>query len=446
MIILYKILLDTIAYIFSVFILLKINSVSLTMTFIDLHFPLIISGWVLIIISINIYKGYNRNLVEFSQLSEIISLLKAILLTIFIFLFVSLLLKNKVMEYFSILSIICFTLTLLILAIIFRLLLSDFSKVDNKTENILIIGLGDMGRSFIGSLNKGKIIRFNIVGILDDNIKPGFNYKDHKVLGKIEKLSWTLKEYNIDKVIVAVRYLSEKKICFIQSRASSSFTPVYFLTSIESFINDPVKLKDYAGVQLISNNLKSKSFYHFGKRLIDIFSALFGFVILFPFWFLIPIIIKIDSDGPVFFTHHRVGEKGKLFKMYKFRTMIKNTKKYARCPIDKKDPRITKIGKWLRKTSLDELPQLMNVLKGEMSIVGPRPEMQFIVDNYNLIEKRRLIIKPGLTGLWQISPYRKAEISDNLQYDFYYIENQGYILDLVILFMTVMFIRRGITY
>jgi len=125
--------------------------------------------------------------------------------------------------------------------------------------------------------------------------------------------------------------------------------------------------------------------------------------------------------------------------------MYINSPKYAHCPTNTNDPRITRIGRWLRKTSLDELPQLINVLKGEMSLVGPRPEMGFIVDKYNTIEKKRLLIKPGLTGLWQISPYRRSEISHNLEYDFYYIENQGYVLDIVILILTIFFAIRGFT-
>jgi len=126
--------------------------------------------------------------------------------------------------------------------------------------------------------------------------------------------------------------------------------------------------------------------------------------------------------------------------------MFIDSPKYAHCPSTTDDPRITKVGRWLRKTSLDELPQLFNVIKGEMSMVGPRPEMPFIVNNYNNIEKKRLLIKPGLTGLWQISPHRSAEISHNLEYDFYYIENQGFVMDLVIVILTFFFALRGFTH
>ena len=163
-------------------------------------------------------------------------------------------------------------------------------------------------------------------------------------------------------------------------------------------------------------------------------------------WIIVSLLIKKDSNGPVIFKHDRVGLNGNHFPLYKFRSMYTDSPKYAHCPTRGNDPRITKIGKWLRKTSLDELPQLFNVLMGHMSMVGPRPEMPFIVDNYNFIEQKRLLIKPGLTGLWQISPHRSYEISHNLEYDFYYIENQGFVLDIVILILTSFFAIRGLTH
>ena len=168
-------------------------------------------------------------------------------------------------------------------------------------------------------------------------------------------------------------------------------------------------------------------------------------MISLPVWIIIPILIKKDSKGPVIFRQKRIGLNGKVFHLYKFRSMYTDSPKYAHCPTNSSDKRITPIGRWLRKTSIDELPQLLNVLKGEMSMVGPRPEMPFIVERYNTIERRRLIRKPGLTGLWQVSRYRNSEISLNLEYDFYYIENQGFVLDFVILLMTVFFAIRGIT-
>jgi lipopolysaccharide/colanic/teichoic acid biosynthesis glycosyltransferase len=154
--------------------------------------------------------------------------------------------------------------------------------------------------------------------------------------------------------------------------------------------------------------------------------------------------IKIDSEGPVFFRHDRVGKDGKIFKMYKFRTMCSNVEPYAVNPLDHDDLRITRLGWYLRRMSLDELPQLINVLKGEMSLVGPRPEMPFIVAEYNEIHKERLKAVPGITGLWQLSGDRSKAIHENMDYDLYYIRNMSFFLDIAILIETFIFAFRGI--
>src|SRR5690606_26694581 len=136
------------------------------------------------------------------------------------------------------------------------------------------------------------------------------------------------------------------------------------------------------------------------------------------FW----VLIKLDSEGPVVFKQKRVGLHGKEFSFYKFRTMKVDAPKYAHTPQDSSDPRITRVGRWLRRMSLDELPQLFNVFRGDMSLVGPRPEMPFIVEKYSALEKQRLEAKPGITGLWQISTFRGAPIHDHIEYDLFYLE------------------------
>jgi len=195
-----------------------------------------------------------------------------------------------------------------------------------------------------------------------------------------------------------------------------------------------------------SLNDESLTVYHVAKRSMDIIISIMLLVISFPLWPIVCFLVKKNDNGPVFFAQERVGKNYKLFKMYKFRTMYVNTDSYAHCPVDSQDPRITKVGRWLRKTSLDELPQLLNVILGHMSLVGPRPEMPFIVSEYNEIEKQRLRVVPGITGLWQISRGRKAEIIENIEYDLYYIENRGITLDIILLLLTVVFVFRGVAH
>ena len=151
---------------------------------------------------------------------------------------------------------------------------------------------------------------------------------------------------------------------------------------------------------------------------------------------LISILIKLSSRGPIFFSHQRVGYKNKLFVIYKFRSLHVDTPSYSEKPDSNEDIRITSIGKWIRKTSLDELPQLFNVLKGDMSLVGPRPEMPFLAEKYEDWENQRHLVRPGMTGLWQLSPRRRGSIRDGISVDLEYLEHLSLWNDVKILFRT----------
>jgi len=164
---------------------------------------------------------------------------------------------------------------------------------------------------------------------------------------------------------------------------------------------------------------------------------------LIPVFIVIAIAIKIDSPGPVFFIQERVGKDGKIFKVIKFRTMYKDTPKFALSPRSQGDPRITKVGAFLRRWSLDELPQLINVLKGEMSLVGPRPEMPQIVEEYEPWQRERLKVKPGITGIWQILGRKDLPLEKNIQYDLIYVKNRSFLLDIIIILKTIPLVIKG---
>lgn len=178
------------------------------------------------------------------------------------------------------------------------------------------------------------------------------------------------------------------------------------------------------------------------KPALDFVAALFFLIIFSPLIGFIALGIKLTSRGPVFFKHTRAGQASVPFTMYKFRTMYTEVSGDALKPNNPNDQRITRIGKYLRMTSMDELPQLINVLKGEMSLVGPRPEMLFIVNQYEEWQKLRLIVKPGITGLWQLSPDRKYPIHEGIHHDFEYIKKQSFLLDLKILLKTPIVLIR----
>ncbi len=391
------------------------------------------------------YGGF-RHSFNFSQLRDTTSSIQAAMTMIISSIIVIYIFQINFPSHITILSQITFAILLIIVPSLTRLLIARFFPNLKEHEPTIIIGLGEMGKSFIELQKKTIPGRFDIIGIFDDKKRNGNKFLDYSVRGKIEDIAKINFEKMPRRIIVAVRYLTDSKIKYIQTFASRNNISLNFLPSIESFKNNPVKLKDHYGIPLLTIEKNEQSiFYKFGKRLFDIFFSLILFLLSLPLWIVIPFIIKKDSPGKIFFHQDRVGLNNKEFKIYKFRSMKSNTPKYANCPTDSSDMRVTKVGRWLRKTSIDELPQILNILKGEMSVIGPRPEMPFIVNKYNSIERNRLLVKPGLTGLWQVSPYRNSDISHNLEYDFYYIENQGFILDFIILLMTVFFVVKGIT-
>jgi len=182
--------------------------------------------------------------------------------------------------------------------------------------------------------------------------------------------------------------------------------------------------------------------YTGGKRMFDVVCAGLLLLLSAPLFGVLALLIKWDTAGPVLFRQRRVGQDGRLFWIYKFRTMYSHTPSYARKPDDADASKITPLGAYLRVTALDELPQLFNVFKGEMSLVGPRPEMPFIVRTYTPYQRQRLAVKPGITGLWQLSQVRHAPIHENLHYDLDYIKQQSLLLDLKILLRTLVFCAR----
>ncbi len=202
----------------------------------------------------------------------------------------------------------------------------------------------------------------------------------------------------------------------------------------------------------ISNSLvlKEKKAYTFSKRFIDVTGAIFGLLVTSILFLVVSIAIKIeDPKGPVFFSQTRVGKNGVKFKMYKFRSMISNAEEKLAELLNynetsgamfkmKNDPRVTKVGRFIRKTSIDELPQLFNVLKGDMSLVGPRPPLVREVDVYTDYHKQRLLVTPGCTGLWQISGRSNVGFEDMVELDLQYIQKRSVFVDIGIILRTVL--------
>jgi exopolysaccharide biosynthesis polyprenyl glycosylphosphotransferase len=255
-----------------------------------------------------------------------------------------------------------------------------------------------------------------------------------------------LRSLQCNILIVALPNLSPEKRAAAVEAAEQAGVRTVFLSGFELENEQLTPSIDVDGLYLSSKvETVASGPYEFAKRAFDVIVSTFLLVLLAPVLILIALLVRLDSPGPIVFTQKRVGRNGELFNIFKFRSMYTDAPRYDFSPTVPADSRITRIGRFIRQTSLDELPQLINVILGNMSLVGPRPEMPFIVRGYSSEQRLRLVATPGVTGLWQLSADRSFPIHNNLEYDLYYIRNRGLFFDFAILVHTLFFaIRRGV--
>jgi lipopolysaccharide/colanic/teichoic acid biosynthesis glycosyltransferase len=245
--------------------------------------------------------------------------------------------------------------------------------------------------------------------------------------------------------VVGIPSLSRQRLQEVAAEAFVAGADLAFVPQLSSGLGKSTSYVDIDGVLIASLGPQTpKRLYEITKRIFDYCVAFVLIVLSAPLWAILACYICWDSDGPVFFRQTRVGRDGKPFELYKFRSMHVTAPRYDFHPTAGDDPRVTHAGRFLRRTSLDEVPQLINVLKGDMSLVGPRPEMPFIVERYNSQHRQRLEVIPGLTGLWQLSADRSFLIHENIQYDLYYIRDRNFFMDLAILLHTAVFAMKGV--
>jgi exopolysaccharide biosynthesis polyprenyl glycosylphosphotransferase len=320
-------------------------------------------------------------------------------------------------------------------------------------ERVLIYGSGSTGRRVYSVLRRSPKLGLEPVAFVDDDTaKAGcaifeLGYENRRsasvMRGPITRN--LVKECAADLVVIAIPALEREKFYFaieeaLAANARVSFVPSHILPS------DPwVGFQDIDGVLLASFSPHPRRYTNeWAKRICDFGGAGILLVLGSPLFLLLTILIRLDSKGPALFRQERVGLNGRRFRMFKFRTMHTDTPAYSYSPKESDDIRITRLGRFLRRTSLDELPQLLNVLIGNMSLVGPRPEMPFIVETYTERHSQRLQVQPGITGLWQLSGDRSCLIHENIEYDLYYIQHRNFFMDIAILLHTSIFAMRGI--
>ena len=360
-----------------------------------------------------------------------------------------------------ILIVLTFILSVLLIALEKTVLLYFFRQLRKKGfnfRNILIVGTGERAQKLIKNIQQNPEFGLKIVGLIDkDANKKGEHILTHRVIGSLEDIPHILREMPIDQVMFIVP----------RSWLVDLEGPILYCEKMGISVSVAIDLFDLQftkgtegslfGIPLISFEPTSDHVWQrVIKRLFDLFSSFIALIILTPFFILIAICIKLTSKGSIFFSQERVGLNGRKFILYKFRTMCEGAEEKLEDlqslnemdgPTFKitNDPRITPLGKFLRKFSIDELPQLYNVFKGDMSIVGPRPPINHEVEKYDHWQRRRLSMRPGITCLWQVEGRNKITSFDEwMKLDLKYIDNWSLGLDLNILLRTVPVVVFGI--
>ncbi|MGI1658553.1 MAG: undecaprenyl-phosphate glucose phosphotransferase [Desulfitobacterium sp.] len=325
-----------------------------------------------------------------------------------------------------------------------RAILYSIRKNGYNKKHVLIIGTGRLAKRLIEAFRENRYLGYEILGVIDDNVAPGKKLAGITVTGGLDNLETIIKESKIDEIFITIAAKDYDKFRMIIKICEKSGVRTQIVPDYARYIPAKPQMDEIDGIPLINirhvpldNFLKA-----FAKRAFDVVVSFVGLVICVPLFVLIIIGIKIDSPGPVFFAQERVGLNKKHFQMCKFRTMkVQTSEDSDKEWTTKGDTRKTRLGNLLRKTSLDELPQLWNVLKGDMSLVGPRPERPFFVGQFKEKIPRYMVkhqVRPGITGWAQVNGWRgDTSIRKRIECDIYYIENWTFMFDVKILLMTV---------
>ena len=322
--------------------------------------------------------------------------------------------------------------------------LRSMRKKGYNVKHILLVGYSRAGEEYINKIKANPEWGYEVCGILDDHVPVGAVYKGVRVTGEIDSLPAILKENQLDEIGITLSLADYERLESIVNTCEKTGVHTKFIPDYNSVIPSRPYLEDLDGLAVV--NIRRVPLGNMAnmlmKRIVDIIGALFAIVLSSPFMLAAAIGVKLTSRGPLIFKQERVGLHNKSFQMYKFRSMeVQNDADEKKGWTTKNDPRVTKVGRILRSTSIDELPQLFNVLKGDMSLIGPRPERPLFVEKFKEEIPRYMIkhqVRPGITGWAQVNGYRgDTSIRKRIEYDLFYIENWTMSMDIKIMFLTI---------
>jgi exopolysaccharide biosynthesis polyprenyl glycosylphosphotransferase len=346
-------------------------------------------------------------------------------------------------------------LLLVIYRTVFRLFLRLFGDRRYGTRRVLIVGAGSVGHEVAKMVIDNSWTGLRMIGFVDDD--PQVKTLDYPHFGPLKQTLEVVHEQGINEVIFALPRHAHTKLANLVAALQTLKVNVRVVPDFFDLVFLRSAVEDFGGMPLVTlREPVLDPFQRLIKRLFDLVIGSIGLILALPFMAIIALAIKLDTPGSVIFKQQRAGENGRLFNMYKFRTMIDNADAKQEEFLQKTadgtsihkfhdDPRITRVGRFLRRTSLDELPQLINILKGEMSLVGPRPELPWLVDKYDPWQRKRFEVPQGLTGWWQVNGRADKPMHLHTEEDLYYIKHYSLWLDLQILWRTIKAVieRRG---
>ncbi|MBS1513763.1 MAG: sugar transferase [Bacteroidetes bacterium] len=340
-----------------------------------------------------------------------------------------------------------------------------FTKYNLIKRNVVIVGSGKSSKLLAEKILFENFYGINILGFIDNESTSGkFIYGNIRSLGGMNKLEKIVSNVKVDEIIIATDDIDYERLLQIIDYCNTLHLNVKLSSELFRIIPEKIVTESYSGIPLIDLSEKvNKNINIIFKRGFDVAASVLGLLVLSPLLLSVSLIIKLTSKGKVLFSQERIGKNGKKFNLYKFRSMIdvpeseEEHKKWVRALIKESyendsvltkivnEKRVTRIGKFLRKTSIDELPQLFNVIKGDMSLVGPRPCLPYEYEVFDEWHKRRHSVLPGCTGVWQINGRGSVSFKDSIILDLYYVNNATPWLDLQLIIKTfpVMLTGRG---
>jgi len=334
-----------------------------------------------------------------------------------------------------------------------RLVLNLSKSRPEKQRRVLIVGAGSLGEELLSKVSENPHSGINILGFLDDNPNLRTNHLD--VLGSINKAESIIQEHQVDDVIIALPQRAYRIINQLVSELHRLPVKVWVIPDYFRMTLYKAAIEEFAGIPMLDLRAPALNEYQrMVKRAFDLVITTLLMPLILPIMGIIALVIRLGSPGKILLRQPRAGENGRIFDMLKFRTMIANAENFRHLVehVDESghlihktidDPRITRFGRFLRRTSLDELPQCFNVLKGEMSLVGPRPELPYLVAQYEPWQRQRFAVPQGITGWWQIHGRSDKPMHLNTEDDLYYVQNYSIFLDIYILIKTVGVVLQG---